>query len=108
MWLNPKHHGNVYPLVTSHYYMCKNWQDDFQSQATRDNSNYLTCPEGVRYHQSLGGIVSTFSFSISNIHLVFEWGHWSGEGSLILKGKTECIVLGIFAISVNVCTHIIY
>lgn len=56
LWVHPKHHAILSPLVVSHNHLEKTMADRFVPSATRDSIPYLVVPNALDFHNSLGGL----------------------------------------------------
>ncbi|XP_070532415.1 uncharacterized protein [Ptychodera flava] len=69
LWINPKHHNIIKPLVTSHN--CKqSMQKQFFQRGTQDNSTYLSAPAAIKFYTDIGGMGAIHEYTNS----LLEWG----------------------------------
>ena len=54
VWIHPKYHAVVEPLITSHYYK-KSIQEKFYDQGTDEMTNYFVIKEAIDYYKKIGG-----------------------------------------------------
>ncbi|KAI0223721.1 putative L-cysteine desulfhydrase 2, partial [Lamellibrachia satsuma] len=56
LWVHPKHHKVIRPIVTSAYYNHDAWQEDFMIQGTADDTAYYSCMKAIELYQGIGGM----------------------------------------------------
>ncbi|XP_070531554.1 uncharacterized protein [Ptychodera flava] len=69
LWINPKHHNIIKPLVTSHNFK-QSMQKQFFQQGTQDNSTYLSAPAAIKFYKDIGGMGAVHKYTNS----LLEWG----------------------------------
>ncbi|XP_077986956.1 uncharacterized protein LOC144441270 [Glandiceps talaboti] len=69
LWVHPKHHSDIKPLVTSHFIKL-NLRKRFYLQGTRDDSAYLTALAGLKYYNEIGGMERIQKYT----RPLLEWG----------------------------------
>lgn len=56
LWVNPRFHDTIKPLVTS--LAVPGFQDDFMYQGTDDFSSFYSTKKAVEFYNNTGGMVS--------------------------------------------------
>ena len=59
LWVHPKHHGYVKPVVTGHSYRMDRWRDEFSAQGTLDHTPFMVTKDAIQFYQDMGGKVSS-------------------------------------------------
>ncbi|XP_077987169.1 uncharacterized protein LOC144441466 [Glandiceps talaboti] len=69
LWIHPKHHATIKPLLTSHNFK-KSLHQQFYGQGTRDESTFLTTPAAIQFYNDIGGMERIQKYT----RPLLEWG----------------------------------
>lgn len=84
LWINPKHHETVEPLITSHCYK-QGLHKSFFMQGTQDQTSYFSFCKAYSFYKNIGGLENIVSYTSSLVT----------EAALMLKDAWGTSLLAI-------------